>query len=149
MKNTTIKKHLFVAATLLATGYAGIASAHDSGSRSLGTGIGATDLYQVNCSDDGTGPADHLFFQLQDLPPAAAPVLSAQVVKYPKAANTTDQKDGDAGLSPTIRLKGGNGAYFITIDKSKAGAEIYKFNYHCETSSGFETGTELLVIQNQ
>lgn len=149
MKNTTMKNTIMMAALLVATGHAGLVSAHDSGTRSLGTAIGATDLYQVNCSDDGTGNADHLFFQLQDLAPVAAPVISAQVLKYPRAANTTDQVDGNAALSPTIKLKGGNGTYFIIVDKSKAGGELYKFNYHCETAGNGETGTELLVIQNQ
>ena len=148
MKNTTIKQ-TFVVATLLAGSiHAGIVSAHDQGG-GLGNPIGATDMYQVDCFNDGSGNADRLSFSILDLAPVAAPVISAQVYKYPRAANTTDQVDGNAAYSPKISVKGGNGAYTVIIDKSKAGAEAYSFQYHCETSSGAHTGTGITSIQNQ
>lgn len=149
MKKTTIK-NTWVTASLLvaAVGYTTIASAHDK-SGALGTGIGATDYYQITCSNDGHGNADHLALQLRDLAPVAAPVISAQVTKATRAGNTTDQVDGDALASPEINLKGGNGAYYVIINKSKAGSELYTFNYHCETLGNVHTGTSIFQLQNQ
>lgn len=147
---TTMMKKTFVAVTLLsAAGYGGIVSAHDMGG-GLGSAIGATDVYQVGCYNDGNGAADHLAVHILDLKPVAAPVLSAQVFKYPLAANTTDQVDGDATYSPFVKVKGGNGPYYVLINKTKAGIESYSVQFHCETAKNAHTGTdEPIVIQNK
>lgn len=129
-----------------------VATAHESGVKSLGSGSGATDFYQVSCFNDGSGDASFLEVQLQDLAPKPSPdpLISIQVIKGIKAANATDLVDGDTGLSKIIQLKGGNGTYLILVDKTRAGGENYQFTYHCETATNVHTGTNPLVtVQNQ
>ena len=149
MKNVALKTSLVTAAWLAA---ASIASAHNQNG-ALGTAAGATDYYQVTCSDDGNGPAAYLAFEITDLAPKAAPIVSGQVAaivgRVGVAANTTDAVDGNAASSPTINVQGGNGVYYVTIDKTKAGAELYSFDYHCMTSSGVHTGTSIYTLQSQ
>jgi len=153
MKNKALKILFVTVSCLGALGFSAMVSAHESGTRSLGNAAGATDFYQVSCFDDGDGPADYLEVQLQDLAPKPTPdpMISIQVIKGLKAANTTDQVDGDAALSPLIQLHGGNGTYLVTVDKTKAGKENYQFTYHCMTADNVHTGTSepLPVAQNQ
>ena len=145
MKKTT-SQSIFIAATLFLNAHA--AFAHDQ-TGALGKAVGATDYYAVSCFDDGNGVADHLSFQIMDALPAAIPAVSAQVTKGRLAVNTTDAIDGDATYSPAVLVKGGNGTYYVSVDKSKAGVENYSFQYHCETSDNQHTGTSILPLQNQ
>lgn len=43
----------------------------------------------------------------------------------------------------------GNGDYLVLVDKSKAPATVYSFNYHCKTADGGHTGTDISSLQNQ
>jgi len=143
-------KKVFAPATLLAVvAYAGGASAHEQ-SGALGKAASATDYYQVTCSDDGNGPADHLFVQIKDLAPVAKPMVSILVVNGLQAKTSTDPIDGDATGSPGLNIKGGTTAtYYVLVSKTAAGAENYFFDYHCLTANGDHTGTDIYPFQNQ
>ena len=148
--NKMTLKNTFLSVSLLGVlGYAGSPAAHDING-TLGKAAGATDYYQVECFDDGTGPADHLVVEIKDLAPVAAPLISVQVTKGIIARNTTDAVDGNATYSPTLTVKGGNGAYFLTVDKTAAKAEAYNIQIHCLTGGSQHTGTtEPELLQNQ
>jgi hypothetical protein len=148
MKNAMIKKMLLMSVSLLVIGFAQTVFAHEQGGI-LGNAANAVDYYQINCTDDGTGPADHLVVAIMDAAPKKAPLLSVQVTKGKLAQNTTDSIDGDAAFSPEVSLQGGNGAYYVTIDKTKAGPEVYTLDYHCITASNEHTGTDIFNLQNQ
>lgn len=146
MKKTT-SQSIFIAAALFFTTHA--AFAHDQ-TGALGKAAGATDYYAISCFDDGNGAAAYLVFQIMDALPVAAPVVSAQVTtKGRLAVNTTDAIDGDATYSPKVLVKGGNGTYYVSVDKTKAGVENYSFQYHCETSDNQHTGTSIIPLQSQ
>jgi hypothetical protein len=146
---------IWLAAGLLAAGFAGIArpaSAHTQ-SGSLGAAASATDYYQVTCSDDGSGPPASLSMRVLDTPVTlAAPLLSVQVERGGLLANATDPADGDGAYSPRVSVNGGGGVYEVLVDKSAAGADAYTIEYHCVTGpdgTGLHTGTTITVRQNQ
>ncbi|MFI3157678.1 MAG: hypothetical protein QX199_16155 [Methylococcaceae bacterium] len=148
--NKITLKDTFVSVSLLGIlGYANSAAAHDING-ALGKAAGATDYYQVECFDDGAGPADRLLVEIKDLAPVAAPLISVQVTKGIIAKNTTDVVDGNATYSPTLTVNGGNGSYYLIVDKTAAKAETYNLQVHCETSGDQHTGTtEPALLQNQ
>ncbi|MEY4768000.1 MAG: hypothetical protein RL637_639 [Pseudomonadota bacterium] len=118
---------------------------------SLGKSASATDLYQIQCFDngDGTGNTARLVTQIIDSPPKVAAKLSVQTVKAAKATNTTDAIDGDALGSPFASNYGGDGYYYVIVNKDGAGVESYTLDFHCQSSSGEHTGTEISSLQNQ
>ncbi len=148
--NKSILGKNFVTVSLLGVlVYTASASAHNING-ALGKAAGATDYYQVECFDDGTGPADRLLVEIKDLAPVAAPLISVQVTKGAIAKNTTDIVDGNATYSPTLTVNGGNGSYYLIVDKTAAKAETYNLQVHCETSDDQHTGTsEPALLQNQ
>ncbi len=148
MKHIIFKKAFVAASALTILGYVGGASAHDI-SGALGKSPTATDYYQLSCYDDGNGPADHLSIQVIDMAPVAKPLISVQVTKGILAGNTTDAVDGNATYSPALKMKGGDGDYAVTVDKTAAGLETYSLQYHCETSTGDHTGTGYAILANQ
>ncbi len=148
MKQLQLKNAFLATSVLSVLGYAGSASAHDQ-SGTLGVAATATDYYQVSCYDDGNGSAQKLAVQIKDAAPVAAPIVSIQVVKGRKASNSTDAVDGNAAYSPLLNITGGDGDYNVTVSKTAAGAETYTFQFHCVTSGGDHTGTDIAVLQNQ
>ena len=153
MKNRTLNNTFVTLLLVGALGYGGIVAAHDING-ALGAAAGATDYYQVTCFDDNSGPADHLIVKIKDLAPVAVPIISVQVTKQVGktfiARNSTDAVDGNATYSPELNIKGGNGTYFLAVDKTSANAETYNVQIHCETSTGLHTGTqEPVLLQNQ
>ena len=94
----------------------GQVSAHDING-ALGKTAGATDYYQVDCFDDGNGATAYLIVEIKDLPPVVSPMVSVQVTKGKLARNTTDAVDGNAAFAPIVNLPGGNGSYFLTVEK--------------------------------
>lgn len=121
-------------------------------SGALGDAAGATDYYQVTCSDDGSGAPGSLSMQVLDASPVAAPLVSVQTRKGLLLANSTDATDGDAGLSPIVSVNGGAGVYDVLVDKTAAGAETYTLTFHCVTGpngTGLHTGTEIVTRQSQ
>jgi hypothetical protein len=136
---------------LLLGGLARGAAAHTQ-SGALGDAAGATDYYQVTCSDDGSGAPASLSMQVLDTSPVAAPLVSVQTRKGLLLANSTDATDADAGLSPIVHVNGGAGVYDVLVDKSAAGAETYTLTFHCQTGpngTGLHTGTEIVTRQRQ
>jgi hypothetical protein len=127
------------------------ASAHTQ-SGSLGDAAASTDLYQVTCSNDGSGAPGSLSMQVLDAAPSAAPLVSVQTRKGTLLANSTDPVDGDATSSPIVHVNGGAGVYDVLVDKTAAGAETYTLTFHCVTGTngtGAHTGTEIVTRQNQ
>lgn len=145
MKNYKITLAAFF---VIVTGCPIVVSAHDQGG-SLGTDSSATDYYQVSCFDDGSGIADQLFFEVRGESKSVASPVSAQIIKGDLSMSTTDNVDGDQTYSPGIAVVGGSGTYFVIVDKSGAGKVNYTFEYHCQTSTGVHTGTDIAMVQNQ
>jgi hypothetical protein len=142
---------LIMPITLLAAaiGYADIVAAHTQAGAIGRKKLKApgTDQFQVTCSNDGAGEPEHLFLHVRDMRPRNPALISVQAVVPATGATTpvsTDKIDGDAFFSPGLTLAGGVGPYLININKSKstkAGAEIYQLEFHCETAGGVHTGT--------
>lgn len=147
-----IRKSLLVAGSfLVAMGQMGIASAHNLG-ESFTTGRArAVDFYQVTCFDDGSGLPDHLIFGVKDLTANTAKV-SVLVQKgtscSPKCAKSIrDTNDTDTEYSGLVRVKRGGGVYNIFVSHTAAGMDSYDVQYHCETSTGVHTGTNISAKQ--
>lgn len=149
MKEIPLKPVLVIMSLAMALGQANLVAAHDL-SGSLGNASASIDYYQVRCFDDGAGPNGYLEVSLTDVAPVAAPKISIQVIRDDTATNATDPFDGDAGHSPTLSIKGsGDQYYFLTIDKTAAGAENYAVEYHCVTNDNQHTGTDIYTITDQ
>jgi hypothetical protein len=131
---------------------AGPAAAHTQ-SGSLGAEASATDLFQVVCSNDGTGAPGSLSVQILDDVPAAAPKVGVQVRGGLLLATSTDAVDGDTTPSPLIHVDVTTTLVFdVLVDKTGAGSENYVLTYHCVTGpngTGLHTGTALVTRQNQ
>jgi hypothetical protein len=147
-----VRKNLLVAGSfLVAMGQVGIASAHNQG-ESFTTGrAAAVDFYQVTCFDDGSGLPDHLIFGVKDLVANTAKV-SVLVQKGTSCSPTcakgiTDTDDIDDQYSPSVRVKQGGGVYNIFVSHTTAGTDSYDVQYHCETSTGVHTGTNISAQQ--
>jgi hypothetical protein len=168
---------IITASLLIAAGYASVVSAHNQ-SGSVGTaasGAAATDVYQVTCSNDGSGAPAQLFAQVADLAPVLATLVSVQIVHPLDGLSTVlseDPVDGDTatvsttgasttGWSPGVTLKGGAAAnaqiYLINVNKqytastvaAQKGPELYNLQLHCQTATGVHTGTNWIQTQNQ
>ncbi|MBZ4202401.1 MAG: hypothetical protein LAC70_04665 [Methylovulum sp.] len=138
---------------LTVSGFAPLTWAHDV-IGSLTASASATDYYKVTCYDDGSGATEHLEVKIKDLAPVAPPLVSVlvskQIGKNFIVKNTTDGSDGNATYSPAINITGGNGDYFLGVNKSAQPAENYQLQLHCLTHEGFHTGIhDPLLIQNQ
>ena len=158
---------LMSATFLIAVGHADLALAHNQSGTlgSVASGAVATDIYTVDCSDDGSGAPAKLFAQVKDAAPVLSPTVSIQVtksagVKTESTAINTDAIDGDAlystgvTLTPTVAVGGGLGSYQLIVTKSQSspivkGIEIYDAQFHCQTASGTHTGTNWVMKQNQ
>jgi hypothetical protein len=130
---------------ILATGVTGVASAHNQtgGLGTAASGNAATDVYVVNCYDDGSGAAAKLSLRVADLAPVLAPLISIQA--------TTNVNTG-AGFSPEVTLVGGAGNYILNISKAAStvkGMDTYNAMFHCQTATGVHTGTTWTMTQNQ
>lgn len=146
----------------LISGYSNFALAHDVNG-TLGkanSGSVATDIYQVTCSNDGSGEPTKLMFQIIDSAPVKKPTINIQAVKIDtgeRSIVSTDPKDGDKKYSPLVGfapIGGGTGAYQMIITKSQTapivkGVELYKALYHCYTATNGHTGTERIMTKNQ
>ncbi len=153
MKNSFKKTVLFV----LSMSMVGFASAH-SQNGSLGkktTSAAATDVYMVNCYDDGEGAGvpDKIFVRVKDVAPKLAPAIGVQVIKGGIAtALSIDAVDGDANYSPVVTLKRGAGDYTVTVNKLLSNVkdiDSYALEFHCETAKGDHAGTDISMSQNQ
>jgi hypothetical protein len=122
---------------------------------SLGSAVGATDFYQVTCSQDEGGPAPALLLlQVLDTSSSPAPeapaLLAVQGQKGTLAANSTDLTGGDSNPSPAIALAGGGGVYDLLVYKTEAGSDGYTLTFHCLAADQIEhTPTSITTLQNQ
>jgi hypothetical protein len=150
MKHQSPIYALLTASVLVAAGYPGLASAHTK-SGSLGKPAGATDIYQITCSDDGgSGTPYQLQFQVLDMKPKAAPKVTAEASKKGSpTVKTTDPTDGDVKYSPLASVNGGPGIYTVKVYKSAKAAEIYTLQFHCMTKNNIHTDTNIITLQNQ
>jgi hypothetical protein len=143
-----IRKSLLVAGSfLVAMGQMGIASADNQGGSFTTGRAAAVDFYQITCFDSGSGPPDHLIFGVKDLTANTAKV-SVLVQKgtscSPNCAKSiTDTNDTDAEHSGLVRVKRGGGVYNMFVSHTAAGTDSYDVLYHCETSTGVHTGTNI------
>jgi len=156
MKNTTIRKALVSAALMFAVAGQESVLAHNlpTGSQ-LATAIGATDLWEVVCFDDGNGTPDHLAASIIGQSAATSPALNLQIrAQTPKVAgqivkSIRDPKNGDGAFSPEISVRGGDGQYWMQIDKVNAGVDKYNVSFHCQTAApnNDHTGTSFYKRQ--
>lgn len=121
--------------------------AHDW-SDQLGASASATDYISISCTIDGSLVPDKLFFQIISNSSTGTPLVSAQIAKGLYVTNVTDLISGDAISSRFAEIKGGDGAYRITVNKNGTGAIAYSFVYHCENANGEHTDTDLTMIKN-
>lgn len=152
MKTVFLKKTLVAVSLLLAAGYADIAFAHSGGGTidPSGTNASASDLAVVTCFDDGNGAPHHLAAQMKDSSaPVSGLLLSLHLQKGNQLTTSTDTVSGDANYSPLITLNGGAGVYYMSVTKTNAGARLFDVIWHCMTSSGDHTGTDIAVVQAQ
>ena len=152
MRSKLLKKTLVTSLILAAIAYANYAAAHSAGATidAAGNNASAADLAQVICYDDGDGPTDHLFVQIQDASsPVSGLLVSAQIYKDNKMTNTTETVSGDANASPGTTLNGGNGVYYLSVSKTATGARDFTVTYHCQTAADVHTGTDITVLQVQ
>ncbi|MEI7795085.1 MAG: hypothetical protein WCI06_00435 [Methylococcaceae bacterium] len=132
------------------------ASALDSGAQSLTTTIGATDYFKITCAGD----TDHLNFKLFEggvtVSPVVTPespailpqVLNATLTKLKLTATTSTIA---AATNKDVTLKGGNGAYTLTLDTFGTNltlktAQTYSVQYQCLNAAKTVTaGSSTLV----
>lgn len=142
-----ILKIIFFAVSL---GYAVVSNAHDAGATMdpHGNVAGFTGFALVTCSNDGNGDADHLVASIKDTSPHHDNLLvNLQIIKGNRAASTTDPVSGDGNFSPEASVHGGNGVYFLLVNKTAEGARSFIVTYHCITASEVHTGTDIVVQQ--
>jgi hypothetical protein len=162
MKNTSLKNK-FVAVLLLALlVHTGIASSFSMGwskkiqiyiapgtsqfshSGALGAAAWATDVFRVDCPAATT----RLETQIFDLNPVAAPLVSVQAIrKNVNATNSTDPSE-DAAYSPLVSIAGGAGIFYVLVDKSSEGAELYAVDIMCKNSADVALSTTVTPIQD-
>jgi len=137
------------AATALALARA--ADAHTQ-TGALATAASATDLYQVTCSDDGSGPPQSLLLQVQDTTSSSAPLVGVLGQRGSLTTNTVDPTSGDANPGPLVYVNGSSGVFNVIVYKMGPGADSYTLTYHCYTGvngTGIHTGTAIVVRQSQ
>lgn len=131
-------------------GYAGVSSAHDAGATMdpHGNVASFTGYALVTCFNDDNGDADYLVASIKDTsPPQDNLLVNLQIIKGNHAISTTDPVSGDGNSSPAVSVHGGNGVYFLLVNKTAAGARSFLVSYHCVTASGVHTGTGIAVNQ--
>lgn len=141
-------------ATMLAVsllfGQSGISRAHEIAGPidPVGNVPSFTAVAMVSCYNDGNGDADYLMASIRDLPsnPAVEGMfVNMSLFKGSKAISTTDVIPGDDNPSPSIKLNGGNGVYFMIVSKTKAGTRNVFVDYHCMTANNVHTGTDVAL----
>jgi hypothetical protein len=148
MKNTKKSANLITLALLTAIGVGNVANAHDVNG-ALRTASSAIDYYQVHCFDEGgSGPTAHLSVAVKNNTNSAAK-LSIQAIRDNGATNSTDAVNANAAYSPNILQAGGDGYFYLTVNKTAAGAVNYSIQFHCQTSDNQHSGTDIVQLTNQ
>jgi hypothetical protein len=108
-----------------------------------------TDTYKVTCAK-GT---KYLSVSVKDLLPVNPSKISIQGSKSSSSSPlSTDKSDGDDTYSRSVKLAKGTGVYLVKVNKSKSstpGAEAYDAQVYCKGVKGVDTGTKVVIRQNQ
>lgn len=128
--------------------FGGKALAH-SQSGSLGASASATDLYQVSCTNDGSGTPAKLWTAVRGNASGASLLVSVQNLQGGSATSSTDLVNGDSSYSTGSYRNGGTGPYKVLVDKNGTGVLNYTLEYHCVSDTGDHTGTDIVTLQNQ
>lgn len=108
-----------------------------------------TDTYKVTCAK-GT---KYLSVSVKDLLPVNPSKISIQGSKSSSSSPlSTDKSDGDDTYSRSVKLAKGTGVYLVKVNKSKSstpGAEAYDAQVYCKGVKGIDTGTKVVIKQNQ
>jgi len=108
------------------------------------------ELAQITCSSEGSEPTDHLLARIRDnSPPVPGLLVNLQIFKGNRAISITDTVSGDAEFSSFIPLQGGNGVYYVMVNKTNAGERAFDLEWHCTAASGAHTATDIGVLQFQ
>jgi hypothetical protein len=151
----TISRITLFSMALLVVGQAQALSLNGSLAASASaTANNSTDYYEIKCSKSTLGDASYLQLAVKNTSALAGQQISLQVTKGSAglvALNTTDNAGGaDTVFSPALKPAWGNTSYFVSVDKSLAGAGLYTMNYTCFTATGKAATTSLFKIwQNQ
>jgi hypothetical protein len=145
----SIRTHLLLATAFLAAWALSPASAwcYDSGSKALGTSVGATDFYRVSCGTDG-GTPHHLSLTITDATPISETASQLMNFHVSKDAATADATAVTPGETRELALQAGNGRYTVAIDTVGTNTEIptaqrYKLGFQCLNASGENTRTSI------
>lgn len=107
-----------------------------------------TALARITCFDDGSGAPSALYVRVRDNSPVVAGLLlTMQVLKGAQALSISDTVSADANYSEPLQLNGGAGVYTVLLNKTAAGARNFDIEWHCLTTTGDHTGTDILVDQ--
>lgn len=115
---------------------------------SLAADAGAIDRYSVSCSANASGDTGRLATQVSNTT-NASPLISVQTYKGSEATNSTDLVSGGGDFSPLVFVYGGNGNYFVAVNKSDTGVANYSLQFQCETNEGSATSSAITQLQNQ
>lgn len=141
------------------------AFALDSGTQDLTTTVGATDYFKISCAksdNSAVGDTDHLNFKLFENSAAIPTTTTALEPILPQVLNATLTKLKlntkvsaiSAGTNKEVILKGGNGAYTLSLDTFGTNltlktAQTYSVQYQCLNAAGkVTTGSSTLVGQS-
>ncbi len=150
-------KTLLVSTALLT--FTGLASAHTLTSQTLGATLGATDVFRMNCSNDGGGAPIQVYARVKDRT-TGTNALTISIIKgntggamASKSSTDVTGSSTDATYSPGIRLAAGAPTttyyYFLEVTKDTSAARTYDLEAHCEASGNVHTGTSITAVQNQ
>jgi hypothetical protein len=148
MKKNGLKKWVLSALALVSIGATQLVLAHSAGGPFDFTGKNAssTDLAAVECAP-GT---HHLFIRVRDNSPAVAGLfVSMQAFKDNKMTNITDTVSGDGNWSVGATLNAGEGVYYISVNKTKAGLRQMEVEYHCYSAGEDHLETQITLLQAQ
>ena len=152
--NNMLKKNIFSIILVAAScfGYVGFGNAHTGGATMDPEGVSATftGLAVVTCSSLDGIPTDYLTASITDhSSPVDGLLVNLQLLKIDKgmAVSISDNASGDSGSSDSIVLRGGNGVYYMMVNKTDVGARAFEIDYHCMSDTGLHTETQIGVLQ--
>ena len=150
MWNLKKRKFLQLIFMMIMMSYAALINAH-GGSATLdpaGASQTFTGLAQITCSTEGSEPTDHLLARIRDnSPPVSGLLVNLQIYKGNRAISITDTVSGDAEFSPFVSLQGGDGVYYVMVNKTNVGQRGFDLEWHCTAASGSHTATDIGVLQ--
>lgn len=123
--------------------HSGSAIMDENGESASFTGLG-----RITCFDDGNGTPASLIARIRDnSPPVAGLLVNVQLLKGTRAISITDSVSGDANYSPYVSLAGGQGTYYIILNKTAAGVREIDLEWHCLAADTSHTGTDIIGDQ--